>query len=68
MMVYLIFYTAIIINRKNCRIAIKLHFENLSIFFKKSEPTDMQGPPLPLFAFVRFLMTPYSPLLNKRAF
>ena len=31
----LIFHTVIIINRKNWRITIKLHFENLSIFFKK---------------------------------
>ena len=41
-MVYLIFHTAIIINRKNWRVTIKLHFEILSIFFK-SERTHMLG-------------------------
>ena len=56
MMVCLIFHTAIIINRKNWRISIKLHFENLSIFFKKSECTHMLGP-LPMFIFVCFSMT-----------
>ena len=34
MIVCLIFRTAIIINRKNLIVTIKLHFENLSIFFK----------------------------------
>ena len=33
------------INRKKQRITIKLHFENLSIFFKKNEHTHMLGPP-----------------------
>ena len=47
-MVCLIFHTAIIINRKNWRITIKLHFEN----FKKSKCTYMLGPPLILFVFV----------------
>ena len=55
MMVCLIFHTAIITNRKNWRITMKLHFENLSIFFLKSERTQMLGPsPSPcsfLFAF-----------------
>ena len=36
MMVCVIFHTAIIINRKNWRITVKLHFEDLNIFFKKS--------------------------------
>ena len=67
-MVCLIFHTAIIINRKNWRMTIKLHFENLSIFFKKSECTRMLGAPLPLFVFVRFSMTSPSPLLNERTF
>ena len=38
-MVCLIFHVAIIIDRKNWRITIKLHFENFSIFFKKSKRT-----------------------------
>ena len=42
MMLCLIFHTAIIINRKNWRITIKLHFENLSIFLKY-ERTHMLG-------------------------
>ena len=53
MMVRLIFHTAIIINRKNWRVTIKLHFENLSIFFLKAN-VYMPGPPSPcsfLFAF-----------------
>ena len=54
MMVCLIFYTAIIINKKNWRITIKLHFENLINFFKKNLLTHMLGPPLSLFVFVRF--------------
>ena len=45
MMIRLIFHTAIIINRKNWRTTVKLHFENLSIFFEKSERTHMLGPP-----------------------
>ena len=60
MMVCLIFHTAIIINRKNWRITMKIHFENLSIFFLKNERTQMLGPPIPtplLFVFVRFSMT-----------
>ena len=51
---FLIFYSAIIINRKNWKITIKLHFGNLSIFLKKSERTQILGPPSPcsfLFAF-----------------
>ena len=50
----LIFHTAVIINRKNCRITIKLHFENLSIFFKKSKRTQMLGPPSPCSFLVAF--------------
>ena len=51
-MVCLIFHTAIIINRKNWRITIKLYFEKLSIFLK-NERTHMLGPPppFPLFVF-----------------
>ena len=67
MIVCLIFHTAIIINRKNWRITIKLHFENLSIFFQKIERTHIVGPAPPL----RFSMTtPPSPssLLNERTF
>ena len=64
----LIFHTAIIINRKNWRITIKLYLENLSIFFfKKWTYTHARTPPpLVLFVFVRFSMTP--PLLNERTF
>ena len=40
----LIFHTVIIINRKNWRITIKLHFENLSIFFKKRTYTHARTP------------------------
>ena len=50
----LIFHAAIIINRKNWSITIKLNFENLTIFLKKSERTHMLWPPSPcllLFAF-----------------
>ena len=39
----------------------------ISIFFLKSELTNMLEPPLPLFIFVRFLMT-QPPLLNERTF
>ena len=58
MMVCLIFHTAMIINRKNWWINIKLHFENLSMFFFwKSELTHVLGLSLPLFVFVCFSMT-----------
>ena len=33
----------------------------ISAFFLKSKPTHMLGLPLPLFVFVRFLMTPLLP-------
>ena len=59
-MVYLIFHAAIIINRKNWRITTKLHFENLSNFFKKSERIHMLGPPPP--APVRFCLLFNDPL------
>ena len=52
MMVCLIFHTTIIINRKNWGINVKLHFENLSIFF--SECTHMLEPPSSSLASVRF--------------
>ena len=55
MMVCLIFHTTIIINRKNWRITIKLHFKNLSISFKKSERTHMLGPP-PSFPLLRHVL------------
>ena len=56
-MVCLIFHTAIINNRKNWRIIVKLHFENPSIFLKKANIYNARTP-LPLFVFVRFSMTP----------
>ena len=55
-MVCLIFHTAIIINRKNWRRTRKLHFEKLSIFFKKRTHTYARTPH-PLFVFVCFSMT-----------
>ena len=64
---FLIFHTVIIINSKNWRTTIKLHFENLSIFLKKTERTHILGPLLPLFIFVCFSMTP-TPLLNECTF
>ena len=48
MMICLIFHTAIIINRKSWRITIKLHFENLSIFFIKRTYTHARTPPPPV--------------------
>ena len=57
MMLCLIFHTAFIINRKNWRITIKFHFKNLSIFLK-SERKHKLGPPLHVFVFVLFSMTP----------
>ena len=63
----LIFHTVIIINRKNWR-TIKLHFENLSIFFKKNERTHILGPLLPLFIFVCFSMTPPLPSSTNALF
>ena len=47
-MVCLIFHTAIIINKKNWRITIKLHFKNLSIFLKKIERIHVLGAPSPV--------------------
>ena len=71
MMVCLIFHTAIITNKKNWRITIKLHLENLSIFLKKRTYPHARTP-LPLFVFVRFSVTrsprPSIPLLNERTF
>ena len=57
MMVCLIFHTAIIINRKNWRIIIKLHFENLRIFFLKKRTYTHARTPLPLFVFIHFSVT-----------
>ena len=65
MMVCLIFHSAIIINKKIWRITIKIHFENLSIFFLKSERTHMLGNPHPQFVCVRFSITPPPPPLLK---
>ena len=67
MMVCLIFHTEIIISKKNWRITIKLYLENLSIFFKKSEYTQILGPPPP-FRFCS-LFNDLLPLpLNERTF
>ena len=62
-MVCLIFHTVIIINRKNWRITIKLHFENLSVFFLKRTYTHARTP-LPLFVVVLFSMTPLPSSTN----
>ena len=67
-MVCLIFHVAIIIDRKNWRITIKLHFENLSIFFKKSERVHMLAPPPPVRFCLHFNDPPPPPLLNERTF
>ena len=67
MMFCLIFHTAIIINRKNWRITIKLHFENLSIFFLKRTYIYASVPVSPcLFLFV--IQWPPPPLFNERIF
>ena len=52
--------TAILINRKNWRITIKLQFENHRIFFKKSERTHKLGPPPPV-RFCSLFNDPSSP-------
>ena len=64
-MVYLIFHTVIIINRKNWRITIKLHFENLCIL-KKRTYIHARTPPLPVHFCSLFNDPP--PLLNKHTF
>ena len=51
MMVCVIFHTAIIINRKNWRITVKLHFEDLSIFLKKKANMYARTPNPCLFLF-----------------
>ena len=56
MMICLIFHTAIIINRKNWRVTVKLHFENLSIFFfKKRTYTQARTPPTPCRGIIAHL-------------
>ena len=74
MMVCLIFHTAIIINRKNWRIIIKLQLGNLSVFFFKVEfPRGITQICEALFCPEKNLETPrffskkYS-LNNSRAF
>ena len=63
-MVYLIFHTAIIINRKNWRKTIKVHFKNPRIFFKKRTYTHARTPPCP----VRFcsLFNDFPPLSSPQ--
>ena len=64
MMICLIFHTAIIINRKNWKITVKLHFENLSIFFSKHART-----PPPTVHFCLLFNDPLPPpLLNDCTF
>ena len=66
MMVCLTFHTAIIINRKNWRINIKLHFENLSIFFfkKRTYTHDRTFPPHVSFCSLLNDPPPRSPPLR----
>ena len=64
-MICLIFHTLplFIINRKNWRITVKLHFENLSIFLKKANVYTHAKTPSPcsfLFTFQGPLPLPYS--------
>ena len=68
MMVCLIFHTALIINRKNWRITIKRHFENLSIFFKKANVHKCYDPPTPPVRFCSLFNVPFPPSLNERTF
>ena len=65
MMVCLIFHTAIIINRKNGGITIKLYFQNLITFFLNWTYTHARTL-LPLFLFVSFSMT--SPSLPQSTY
>ena len=67
MIVCLKFHTAVIINRKNWRITIKLHFENFSIFFKKRTYAHAKTPLLP-FLFSSLFNDPSPPILNERTF
>ena len=60
-MVYLIFHTAIIINRKSWRKTIKLHFKNPHIFFKKRTYTHARTPPCPVRFFSLFNNSPPLP-------
>ena len=46
-MVCLIFHTDIMISRKNWRVTVRLHFENLSIFFKTANIHTCQDHPPP---------------------
>ena len=57
-MVCLILHTVIIISRKNWRITIKLHSENLRIFFFKKRTYTHARTPLLLLVFAHFSMTP----------
>ena len=59
-MVCLILHTVIIISRKNWRITIKLHSENLRIFSLKSERTHMLGLPFSCLFLLTFQWLPPS--------
>ena len=60
----LIFHTAIIINRKNRRITLKLHFEDLSIFFKNRTYANARTPH-PLCVLLAF-QWPHPPLSSMK--
>ena len=66
MIICLIFHTAIIINRKNWRITVKLHFENTNI--KKKRSYTHARTPLPMFVFVYFSMIPPLPSSTNKLF
>ena len=55
----------IVINRKNWRITMKLHFGNLSIFFLKRTYTHARTP-LSLCSFLFGFQWPPPPLFNER--
>ena len=52
---------------KNWRITTKLHFENLSLFFKKNERTHILAPSLCSFLFAfQFCSHPVHSLLSAK--
>ena len=65
MMVCSIFHTAIIINAKNWRKTVKLHFENLSSFLIAFQ---FPSPPPPLTHTNTYTHPPLPPLLNEHTF
>ena len=66
-MASLIFYTDIIINRKNWRIAINKTFEHRSIFLTKRTYAHTRTPPSP-YSFLFVFQWPPSPLSQRTYF